>query len=525
MRRAVLVVAVCALGAAAAPAAASIPPPGVPNANHRVGHPANKIAPGFTLTKIAQGSDPLENPSGLITKFGFLNDGSTQPIEPTKTEPDQNTYLVFKNGLPGPAHGFDYGTHFLFQAHEGTVDDGYVTRINLDVTDPAHRITLLTPVGGDGLTHINALDGTTWDPFTHTLLTTQENGSDGGVIEITMGWPPKRTALDGILGKGSYEGIHPDDQGNLVIAEDEGGTEVSVDPSDPSAPEVAKQPNSFMYRFVPKNRSDLEKGGKLQALQVSINGHAVRFHAADPSGDVFSQDRLRLHTLGTSWPARWVTIHNTATDGSAPFDANALAKAAGATPFERPENFQFRPGSGFHTFVFAATGDTNSDSGSVPALAARGAWGSLFTVNIANGTSGHISILALGDAVHSSFDNLAFADRNTLLAGEDRGDGLHTQLNRLDSIWAYDMADPANPVRFLAEGRDTESEADAALLDADTPGFQNEGDNEVTGVHVSSGSPFVAGMQGRAGSLAGARWFFTQQHGKNNLWEILPEAS
>ena len=120
MRRAVLVLAVCALGAAAAPAAASIPPPGVPNANHRVGHPANRIAPGFTLKKIAQGSDPLENPSGLITKFGFLNDGATQPVEPTKTEPDQNTYLVFKHGLPGPTHGYNYGTHFLFQPHESS---------------------------------------------------------------------------------------------------------------------------------------------------------------------------------------------------------------------------------------------------------------------------------------------------------------------------------------------------------------------------------------------------------------------
>ena len=64
MRRGAVVLAVCALGAAAAPAAASIPPPGVPNANHRVGHPANKVAPGFTLVKIAQGSNPLENPSG-----------------------------------------------------------------------------------------------------------------------------------------------------------------------------------------------------------------------------------------------------------------------------------------------------------------------------------------------------------------------------------------------------------------------------------------------------------------------------
>src|SRR5436190_12139564 len=216
MRRAVLVVAVCALGAAAAPAAAAIPPPGVPTANHRVGHPPNKIAPGFTLKKIAQGSDPLENPSGLITTFGFLNDASTQPVEATKTEPDQNTYLVFKHGLPGPTHGYDYGTHFLFQPHELFEGDlAYITRINLDVTDPAHRITLLTPVGADGLTHLNSLDGSTWDPFTHTLLVTSENGADGGVIELTPGWPPVQRSLDGIVGKAGYEGIHPDDHGNL----------------------------------------------------------------------------------------------------------------------------------------------------------------------------------------------------------------------------------------------------------------------------------------------------------------------
>src|SRR4249919_1208093 len=216
MRRGAVVLAVCALGAAAAPAAASIPPPGVPNANHRVGHPANKVAPGFTLTKIAQGSDPVENPSGLITQFGFLNDGSTQPVEPTKTEPDQNTYLVFKHGLPGPTHGYDYGTHFLFQAHELFEGDlAYVTRVNLDVTDPAHRITLLTPPGADGKTHLNRLDGSVWNPHSQTLLFTQEDSVVGGVIEISAGWPATVTTLYGVIGQGGYEGIHPDDLGNL----------------------------------------------------------------------------------------------------------------------------------------------------------------------------------------------------------------------------------------------------------------------------------------------------------------------
>ena len=213
MRRAVLVLAVCALGAAAAPAAASIPPPGVPNANHRVGHPANRIAPGFTLKKIAQGSDPLENPSGLITKFGFLNDGATQPVEPTKTEPDQNTYLVFKHGLPGPTHGYNYGTHFLFQAHELFEGDiAYVTRINLDVTDPAHRITLLTPVGRGRAHPPEPLDGATWDPFTHTLLARRRTATPPARSSSRWTGRPKRTTLEAI-GRGGYEGIHPDDHG------------------------------------------------------------------------------------------------------------------------------------------------------------------------------------------------------------------------------------------------------------------------------------------------------------------------
>ena len=98
-----------------------------------------------------------------------------------------------------------------------------------------------------------------------------------------MDWPTKRATLEAI-GRGGYEGIHPDDQGNLILAEDVGGTEVSVDPSDPSAPEVAKQPNSFIYRFVPKNPADLTKGGKLQALQVKIQRARRPIPCREPVG-------------------------------------------------------------------------------------------------------------------------------------------------------------------------------------------------------------------------------------------------
>ena len=141
----------------------------VQTANARSGHPDTQVAKGFTLVKVAEGTDPLENPSGTITNFGLLNDFPPQTIERTRTEPDQNTYMVFESGLNGPTPGFDYGTHFLVQGHENGNGLAYITRINLDVSDPAHRITLLTPVGADGKTGFSTIDGSTWDPFTRTM--------------------------------------------------------------------------------------------------------------------------------------------------------------------------------------------------------------------------------------------------------------------------------------------------------------------------------------------------------------------
>lgn len=43
-------------------------------------------------------------------------------------------------------------------------------------------------------------------------------------------------------------------------------------------------------------------------------------------------------------------MHDTAVDGGAPFCATSAAKHAGATPFKRPENGVFRPGTGFGEF-------------------------------------------------------------------------------------------------------------------------------------------------------------------------------
>jgi len=317
---------------------------GVPNAvtpTPGVAQPS-LIDPDFAVQVVATGTDPLENPSGVITTFGRLATG-------VNTVPDINTYLKFDHDPGGPAAGFNYGRNFLYQGHENGGNLAYVTRINLDVLDPAHRITLLTPVNSAGLTGFNRIDGSTWDPFTNTLLFTEENnGPDlngtGRVIQITPDWPPVLNTLEAFIGLGGYEGIHPDDKGVIYLQEDIGGptapagTLATIDGA-PNIPlQRARQPNSFVYRYVPNNPKRLENGGKLQALQVIIDGQPVTFGGtavANLVADIIAPTQRKLHTPGTSWPIKWVTIHESHAGDTAPFVATSVAKAAGATPFKR----------------------------------------------------------------------------------------------------------------------------------------------------------------------------------------------
>lgn len=478
---------------------------GVPHANKAQGTPPNKFSADFTGAAVAVGTDPLENPSGPITKFGQLSDG-------TNTEPDQNTYLTFDGKVGGPTKGYDYGHHFLFQGHENAGAVAYVTRINLDVNDPAHRIVLLTPTDENGLTNLSRLDGSAYDPFTNSLLVTQEgSGSDGGLVEVSMGWPAKVTTQYGSMGRCGLEGVHSDDAGRIYLVEDTGGQGVSNDKNDINGPnKVAKQPNSYVFRFVPSKKSDLS-AGRLEALQVSVDGEALVFggtSAEEAFADVWSPKQVELHS-GASFPTKWVTVHDTAADGTADFDCNLAARNGGATPFKRPENGAFKPDGSFRTFFFAITGDTNNLSGSVKGLAQRGAWGGLFQLDLdSKRRDGTIKLLVLGDAKHNSFDNVTFGDSDTILTSEDRGDTLHDQLNAFDSIWAYPLSDPTTPLRVVALGRDESAAEDG------------EEDNEPTGIYVSNGEYKKSNQYGTPANLIGARGFFTDQHGDNTIFEL-----
>jgi hypothetical protein len=508
----------------------------VPTANTKAtGYaPWNKTSQEIVEIARAQGSSPLENPIGITRFYGYQNDAvsADDPLLPQmvptagvaneaqKTEPDKNTYLRFENGLPGADPSYDYGHSFLFQGHEAAAKvngaaQGYVTRINLDA-DAAHRVTLVALSDSTGAP-LPVIDGSTWDPWAKRLLFTQEgNGtSTGGVWQVTAdSVAPSSNAdnLQSVIGRGGYEGIQNDQAGDLYIVEDIGG-------ANKVGGGAARRPNSFVYRFVPVDAGDLTKGGTLQALQVlRKDGTPITFDSQLPLN---SPDQLLVHS-GDTLNTKWVTVHTGITPGG--FDANAAAKAAQATPFKRPENGVFRPGTKFGEFYFDETGDTNATS---PENGAAGGWGTIMKLSQLSPASntGRLTLFYLASQATAGFDNIQFLSRNELAVVQDMGDTLHTQSKALDSGYVFDVTSDyskgAQPLRWLAEGRDP-----SATIDSAAGGFgKNDGDNEITGIHVSDGDPSIGGILGaKIPQLfhGGWRWFWTQQHGDNATWEVLP---
>jgi hypothetical protein len=514
--------------------------------------PAPKLSKELQQLVWAQGGTRLENPSGIVTDYGFENDvpSSDDPTQPQavpagngteaqKTEPDKNTYLVFKDGLKGADPGYNYGTHFVFQGHENGasvngVKQGLITRVNLDA-DARHRVTLLATQDTTGRP-IATIDGSTWDPWAKRLIFTTENAS-APTYAATPDFPSTVEDVSGALGRGGYEGIQNDSDGNIWIVEDIGGS------NKPNAV-VSKIPNSFVYRYVPQTRGDLHNG-KLQVLQVLNQGGTPITQASQSA--VNAPDQVLLHTYGHSLETRWITIHDTAVDGHDPFNANTLAKAKNGTPFKRPENGLFRPGSGFTQFFFDETGDTNAtateNGDKLTGAGGSGGWGDIqkLTQSGPSANTGRLTLFYAGNENVTGLDNVAFLSASKVTFVEDAGDTLHQQRSDdtranvpginagLDAGWVFDVTTNyaeagKKPIRWLAQGRDG-----LAAIDAANGGFgKNDGDNEITGAHVSDGDTATNGILGaKVPQLfrAGWRWFYTQQHGDNFLFEVVPSGN
>lgn len=93
--------------------------------------------------------------------------------------------------------------------------------MNLDA-DRAHKVTILANTDETGAP-IPAIDGSTWDPWARRLLFTTESGDNASVLQATLDFPSTVEDITGALGRGGYEGIQNDGDGNVWIVEDVGG--------------------------------------------------------------------------------------------------------------------------------------------------------------------------------------------------------------------------------------------------------------------------------------------------------------
>ena len=114
--------------------------------------------------------------------------------------------------------------------------------------------------------------------------------------------------------RGGYEGIQNDDRGSLYIVEDVGGTTTHT---------RAKPPNSFVYRFLPKDPSDLKQGGTIQALQVlGTDGKPITFATGTrPAADAARPNPPKyvdLHTYGTTFKTKWIDLATTTSSSTLP---------------------------------------------------------------------------------------------------------------------------------------------------------------------------------------------------------------
>ena len=356
---------------------------------------------------MVNGNDTLENPAGIFTRYGYLDDSTLQTDgQPTKTEPDQNTYLVTRGSPGGPTAGYDYGHHFLIQGHEvftpsgATYNRAYFTRVNLDVTDPRAPRHAAQPAGGRRDGQRRALDRRLDVRPVHRPVAVHGRGRQpgrrlrtGAEVERDDGAPVAN--YDGSMGKAGYEGIHNDKLGNLILIEDVGGGNVTSERR--QAAQLVRVP------LRADHAGDLTKG-KLQVLQISVNGtpghlpqHDDRRRAPAALDDAMGADILAIlrpssRPSGSPSTTRPSTARRRSTRTPRPRPAGVGANAnAGnkGTPLKRPENAKFVPGTDFRSFVVAETGDTSKPAGDEPGAGARGAWGALLRIDHAQGRRRH----------------------------------------------------------------------------------------------------------------------------------------
>ena len=253
--------------------------------------------------------------------------------EAHKTEPDKNTYLVFKHGLTRrrPTLRLRHALPLPGSRERRRTARGYITRINLDA-DAAHRVTLMATKDADG-NQLATIDGSTWDPWAQRLLLhhREPERSDvrgHGGLPIDGDRRVGRAGTRRLRGHpGRLRREHLDRRGRRRFAARSGRRRRSGRTASSTA-------------TCPTHPGDLANG-KLAGAPGAERATATRSPSAVEAA-LNNPDQVALHTYGNTFDTRWVTIHDT-----------AIGRAARrSTPTRSPRRADARRSSGLRTAQF-----------------------------------------------------------------------------------------------------------------------------------------------------------------------------
>ena len=369
--------------------------------------------------------------------YGYDNDvlnaaGEPQMV-PTPTQPgdrgaqdragQEHLPASSRTAWQGADPSYDYGTHFLFQGHEG----GRRRRRLHHAHQPRRRRRAPRDAAGDA-----GLDRATRSPRSTARPGTRGRSGCSSRPRARARRPTRRRPDYPVDGRRRLRRARP----RRLRGHPERLRRQHLDRRGHRRLEQAgahrrrSGPNSFVYRFVPAKPGDL-RNGKLQVLQVLERAAASRSRSTSADGAQRARPGGAAHLRQRRSTRSWVTIHDTAVDGTAPFNANdARQGRRTATPFKRPENGQFRPGSAFKSSSSTRPATPNATS---PENAGCGGWGSIFKLTQSGPSAEHRQADDASTRATrrtAGFDNVAFLSQNQIAFVEDAGDTLHSAAQR-----------------------------------------------------------------------------------------------
>ena len=468
-RRAVLVgalTAATAIATLAGTAGAVLAPPitNVPTANTKVAGMTrpDKLSPELTKHAVAQGNMALENPSGANTFYGYDGTDPMVPLPGTtleahKTEPDKNTYLVLR-GQPGADPSYDYGTHFLFQGHEirqpRVHHPGQPRRRRRAPGHPARDqdIARRRPA------RFRRLDV---GPVRAAARSSPLSSATPAVCgSPTSTCPPRCRTSPGSPGGAATRACRTTTQRQrLPRRRCRWRRRHDRTPN-------SKQPNSFVYRFVPNRPRRPDAGRPAAGAAGDQRQPSDRLLARRPTTPT-SSARTSPTCTPTARPSPPAGSPSTTPRPTAARRSTRtpLAKAAGGTAFKRPENGVFAPDGSFRDFYFTETGDTNADTEAAPRTVASVR--SCTCRRTPRPDTGHADDALPGDVdAHRAGQHRLRRSPTTSSRSRTPATACTPNATRSTPRYLFDIthdyADGAQPTRVLAQGRDASATIDSA---------------------------------------------------------------